>query len=58
MERKLAEYGWHFLRHGANHDVWTNGDHIVVVPRHREVVERTAIEVLRNALRNKVESQK
>ncbi len=25
LEKKLAELGWRFERHGGNHDVWTNG---------------------------------
>jgi len=43
--------GWRLLRHGANHDLWTNGEDIVTVPRHGEIVEMTARRVLNEARR-------
>ncbi len=33
LEKELKSYGWHFKRHGGNHDIWTNGEDIMPVPR-------------------------
>ena len=49
LERRLTECGWHFLRHGGNHDVWTDGTREEAVPRHREINERLALTILRRA---------
>jgi len=32
LEKKLCELGWHFERHGGNHDVWTNGNESESLP--------------------------
>ncbi len=37
LERKLVELGWRFLRHGAAHDLWTDGARRLVIPRHRDI---------------------
>lgn len=37
-----------FVREGANHSVYRFGTATVIVPRHREVVERTAQRILRD----------
>lgn len=37
LEKKLAELGWRFERHGGNHDVWTNGKESEPLPRHNEI---------------------
>lgn len=49
LERKLKKLGWWFLRHGGNHDVWTNGKNTEAVPRHQEIKEILARKILRNA---------
>lgn len=36
----LDRNGWHLLRNGANHDIYTNGTSIEPVPRHREIDEK------------------
>lgn len=45
----LKENGWEFLRHGANHDIYTNGTYNIALPRHREIRERTAKIILQEA---------
>lgn len=40
--KKLESKGWWFVRHGNNHDVYTNGVDIEAVPRHRELDEGLA----------------
>lgn len=52
VEKKLAEMGWWFLRHGGDHDVWTNGNDLEYVPRHKEINELLAKKILRTAKRN------
>ena len=34
--------GWYFLRHGGDHDIYTNGKDKEKIPRHREINERLA----------------
>lgn len=53
LEQRLSLLGWYFLRHGGSHEVWTNGEHIIVVPRHREIIERTALEIIKLASMNR-----
>lgn len=47
LEKKLKNAGWFFLRSGADHDVWTNGEDIEAVPRHREINERLAKAIIK-----------
>jgi mRNA interferase HicA len=49
LERRLRNLGWRFLRHGGKHDVWTDGDREVAIPRHSEINEYTAKAILREA---------
>lgn len=52
LENSLRQLGWHFLRHGGKHDVWTDGEGEEAIPRHREINERLAKAILRRARRN------
>jgi len=54
LEAKLKQYGWWLLRQGGNHELWTNGEHNVPVPRHKEINEFTAKGILRKAQQNAV----
>ncbi|MBK9519212.1 MAG: type II toxin-antitoxin system HicA family toxin [Anaeromyxobacter sp.] len=49
LERRLRELGWTLLRHGGNHDVWTDGERLEYVPRHAEVSELLARRILAKA---------
>lgn len=51
LETALRAFGWYFLRHGGNHDTWTNGREIEQIPRHREIHELLARKILRTAAR-------
>ena len=53
LESRLGELGWVFLRHGAKHDVWTDGEVLEYVPRHNEINENLARKILRKAARTK-----
>ncbi|MGB3562291.1 MAG: type II toxin-antitoxin system HicA family toxin [Thermoanaerobaculia bacterium] len=51
LERALRKLGWSFLRHGGKHDVWTDGERQEAIPRHAEISERLAREILKRAKR-------
>ncbi|MCQ4117077.1 type II toxin-antitoxin system HicA family toxin [Ligilactobacillus sp. MP3] len=42
LEKLFRKKSWYLLRHGSNHDLWTNGTKIEEIPRHPEVKERLA----------------
>jgi mRNA interferase HicA len=52
LRKKLGEYGWYFLREGSDHEIWSNGEVIEPIPRHREVSEYLARKILRRAKNN------
>lgn len=52
MKRKdlvklLERNGWRLLRHGANHDIYTNGINSETIPRHAEIKEMLAKSIIR-----------
>jgi mRNA interferase HicA len=53
LEGRLRALGWSFLRHGGNHDVWTDGDRLEYVPRHAELNEILARKILAKAMSKK-----
>lgn len=53
IENKLKELGWWLHRQGGDHEIWTNGEHIIPVPRHKKVNEFTAKNIIRKAFKNK-----
>jgi hypothetical protein len=53
LERELRERGWELIRHGRRHDVWSDGDCQEAIPRHAEINERLAREILRRAGKGK-----
>ncbi len=52
LEAELKKCGWRLLRHGSNHDVWTNGIDLEAIPRHNEINEFTAKKILKKAKEN------
>ena len=49
LEKSLQALGWWFLRHGGNHDIWTNGERQEPIPRHPEINERLARSIIKKA---------
>ncbi|MDA0336701.1 MAG: type II toxin-antitoxin system HicA family toxin [bacterium] len=49
LEKLLHQLGWRLLRHGAKHDIWTNGDQEEAIPRHSEINEMLARMIVKNA---------
>ncbi|MCL2654773.1 MAG: type II toxin-antitoxin system HicA family toxin [Coriobacteriia bacterium] len=47
LEKLFKKNGWYFLRHGANHEIWTDGENVDKIPRHNEVKERLANDLIR-----------
>lgn len=47
LVKKLEKAGWWLLKHGANHDIYTNGVDIEPVPRHKEINERLAQAIIK-----------
>ena len=47
LVKKFEKAGWWLLKHGANHDIYTNGVDIEPVPRHKEINERLAQAIIR-----------
>lgn len=52
MKRKrllqlFKRHGWYLYRHGGNHDIWTNGKEKEVIPRHPNIDEWLARDLIR-----------
>ncbi|MCR6544614.1 type II toxin-antitoxin system HicA family toxin [Dehalobacterium formicoaceticum] len=47
--QKLEQNGWYFARHGSEHDIYTNGTKSQPIPRHREINEITAKNIIKKA---------
>lgn len=52
MKRKdliklLEKNGWYLKRNGGNHDIYTNGIKSEPIPRHKEINERLAREIIK-----------
>jgi predicted RNA binding protein YcfA (HicA-like mRNA interferase family) len=45
--RILEKNGWYKVREGGNHTVYTNGEKIEAVPRHKEIAEILAKAIIK-----------
>lgn len=43
----FAKAGWRILREGANHTILTNGEMVEPLPRHKEIKENFAKDLIR-----------
>lgn len=50
----LESNGWYLLRHGANHDIYTNDTKVEPIERHTEIPEMLARAILK---RNNISDQ-
>ena len=39
---KFTRKGWYLKRHGASHDIFTDGVHTEIIPRHPDIKENLA----------------
>lgn len=54
LVKTLEFFGWYLLRQGGRHEIWTNGEHTVPVPRHKDINEFTAKGILKKVEKNAV----
>ena len=47
LEKLLRKNGWRPIRHGGNHDIWTNGRDHETIPRHAEISENLAKAIIK-----------
>jgi len=47
--KRMKTYGWWKYGEGSNHEIWTNGEQKLPIPRHSEVNELTAKAILKTA---------
>lgn len=54
----LLQNGWRLKRNGNNHDIYTNGQAMETIPRHREIKETLALDIIkRRGLKRKDEKE-
>ena len=46
--KEIAKLGFKFVRHGGDHDVYGKGKNYVSVPRHAEVNEKLARDIIKD----------
>lgn len=49
LDKALKDLGFSKVREGGNHEVWSNGSISIPVPRHREINERLAKAIIKQA---------
>ncbi len=49
LVKKLNELGWYYKKPGGRHDIFTKDGKIMPIPRHKEINEITAKEILKKA---------
>lgn len=47
LVKRLEKRGWWLLKHGGNHDIYTNGTDIEPIPRHKEINENLAKAIIK-----------
>lgn len=53
LTARLTALGWRLSRQGGSHEIWTDGETTLPVPRHKEVNELVARGILKKAGRTK-----
>lgn len=49
LVKTLTDNGYELYRHGSNHDIYRKGKIKIAVPRHTEIIEDTARDILKEA---------
>jgi len=49
LVKRLAAAGYVSVRNDGDHEIFSNGKHVIPIPRHREINEITAKEILKRA---------
>lgn len=45
--KRLENSGWYLIRHGGNHDIYSNGLKNETIPRHDEIPEMLARRIIK-----------
>ena len=45
--KRLERNGWFLKRNGGNHDLYTDGNRVEAIPRHSEINERLAQDIVK-----------
>ena len=45
--KKLTQNGWYLKRDGGNHEIWTDGKSTEPIPRHKEINEQLAKDIIK-----------
>ena len=46
LTKKLVKLGWRLKKQGKKHEIWSDGEFTIPVPRHKEINENTAKSIL------------
>jgi len=49
LVKKLNELGWEIVRQGGNHEIFSNGESFLPIPRHKEINELLAKSIIKRA---------
>ena len=47
LVKRLEQNGWVLKRNGASHDLYTDGSKVEPIPRHSEINERLAQDIIK-----------
>ena len=47
LVKRLEQNGWFLKRNGASHDLYTDGSKVEPIPRHSEINERLAQDIIK-----------
>lgn len=47
LVKLLEQNGWYFKRSGGSHDLYTNGEKTEAIPRHSEIKEMLAKDIIK-----------
>jgi predicted RNA binding protein YcfA (HicA-like mRNA interferase family) len=54
LQKELKRRGWWHLRSGGRHDIWTDGDGQEAIPRHAEINDKLARNILQRVRKKAV----
>lgn len=50
--KEIESHGWWLERHGTRHDIYTNGTQKEEIPRHPDINEMTAKDIIKRVKKN------
>ncbi|MCL2056053.1 MAG: type II toxin-antitoxin system HicA family toxin [Oscillospiraceae bacterium] len=58
LVKRLTALGYYSVRNDGSHEIFSNGKQAIPIPRHREINEITAKEILKRAELTNIKSRK